>query len=395
MRKPWTLSACSYVLLRHLHTDRAYTFAKMADIPEEKKCSMNFLGRSGLRVSNICLGAMTFGEHNLGTPGQLDEAGSHAVINRFVEWGGNFIDTANIYGRGKSETIVGNWLTSQERDRFVIATKARIHMDVSNPNDVGLSRRHLTKSIEDSLRRLQTDYVDLLQIHMWDSGTPLEETLMTLNDLVRSGKVRYLGASNLTGWQLQKIVDLSKELNLIPFISLQQQYSVLERSSELEPFQVCKLNGVGVLPFSPLKAGFLTGKFQKGQRPTEGRLAFCAEDPDKKMPNSHPQWSKLDTERNWAILDALREIAEARGKTMAQVSIRWLLQKPVVSSVIIGANKLNQLDDNMGAANGWTLTEEEMMKLDTVSKPDVPYPYDIVWRMNTSRQNPWNPSGLV
>ncbi|PVD21589.1 hypothetical protein C0Q70_17387 [Pomacea canaliculata] len=365
----------------------------MASIPETSKCQYNFLGKSGLRVSNICLGAMTFGESIFGFPGQKEEEASFEIINRFVDWGGNFIDTANIYGRGASERIVGKWLSSQERERFVIATKVRFQMDLNNPNAVGLSRRHITRSIDESLERLQTNYVDLYQTHGWDDAVPLEETLLTLNDLVRCGKVRYLGASNVSGWQLQQIVDLSKELGLNAYISLQQQYSLVSRDSELEPFQVCKLKGLGVLPWSPLKGGFLTGKVLKGKKPQEGRLGWSA---DKSLSlQSSPSWEKLDDPHNWKVLEAVENIAKAKGKSMAQVSLRWLLQKPIVSSVIIGATKTSQLDDNMGASNGWELTTEEMSALDAVSKPNMPYPYEMIWRSNEQRQNPWNPTGYI
>ncbi|PVD21584.1 hypothetical protein C0Q70_17382 [Pomacea canaliculata] len=359
------------------------------------KCDINFLGRSGLRVSNICLGAMTFGESNFGTPGQLDEQGAHALMDRYVQWGGNFIDTADIYGRGKSETIVGSWLAKQKREDVVIATKVRFPIDVTRPNSGGLSRRHITASIEGSLRRLQTDYVDLYQIHAWDDAVPLEETLSALSDLVRCGKVRYLGASNVTGWQLQKIVDMSREMGLSPFISLQQQYNLLSRLSELEPFQVCKTNGIGVLPWSPLKAGFLAGKVKKGDMPKDGRLEYAAYDPQNKFPGSHPSWEKLDKEQHWRILETVEKIAQTRGKTMAQVSLRWLVQKSVVSSVIIGATKMTQLDDNMAASSGWQLSEEEMSQLDEVSKPELGYPYDVIWRANKDRVNPWNPAVYV
>lgn len=366
----------------------------MAATAEDAKCHYNYLGNSGLRVSNICLGAMTFGESHLNFPGQLEEKTSHDLINRFVEWGGNFIDTANIYGRVKSEKIVGSWLAGQERDRFVIATKVRCQIDPTNPNAVGLGRRHIIQSVEASLERMQTSYIDLLQTHLWDDAVPLEETLMTLQDLVRCGKVRYLGASNVTGWQLQKIMDLCKQKGMNPYISLQQQYSLVSRDSELEPFQVCKLNGLGVLPWSPLKGGFLTGKVKRGQKPVEGRLGWSVQD-EKRTTEASPSWSAMDIEKNWATLHTVEKIAKAKGKSMAQISLRWLLQKPVVSSVIIGATKMQQLDDNMAAANGWSLTAEEMKELDDVSKPEIPYPYEMVWGMNTTRTNPWNPSPYV
>ncbi|KAK7095023.1 1-deoxyxylulose-5-phosphate synthase YajO-like [Littorina saxatilis] len=365
----------------------------MPAIPDESKCQYVFLGKSGLRVSNICLGAMTFGESPGGSPGQLGEASSHALINRYVEWGGNFIDTANIYGRGTSETIVGSWLAKQERDRFVVATKVRGTMDPTNPNAVGLSRRHIIDSVEQSLQRLKTDYVDLLQTHNWDDATPLEETLLTMNDLVRSGKVRYVGASNLVGWQIQRIVDVNRHMGFNQYISLQQQYSLVCRESELEPFQVCNINGLGVLTWSPLKGGFLTGKVRKDQKPTEGRLGWATK--EKVNMQSAPTWSALDLERNWTTLDTAEKIAKARGKSIAQVSLRWLLQRSVVSAVIVGATKMHQLDDNMGAANGWSLTAEEMKQLEEASKPDIPYPYEMMWRINAARKNPWNPTGYV
>ncbi|PVD21586.1 hypothetical protein C0Q70_17384 [Pomacea canaliculata] len=369
----------------------------MANILEDTKYQYNFLGKSGLRVSNICLGAMTFG----GRPGQLDEAASHEVIKRFVELGGNFIDTANVYSRGGSEQVIGTWLSSQERDRFVIATKVRGAMEPDNPNGVGVSRKHISKSIDDSLKRLQTDYVDLYQLHSWDGAVPLEETLLTLNDLVRCGKVRYLGVSNYSGWQLQKLTDLSQKLGLNPFISLQQQYNLVSRFSELEPFQVCKVNGIGVLPFSPLKGGFLAGKMKKGQVPEEGRLKRMLEHEQKPAGQGQPGRGQMPTrystltseEKNWQILEVLEKIATAKGKSVAQVALRWLLQKPVVSSVIIGATKVSQVDDNMGASAGWELSREEMSELDEVSAPSLPYPYDRILRMDSSRVNPWNPAG--
>ncbi|KAK7487300.1 hypothetical protein BaRGS_00021528 [Batillaria attramentaria] len=366
----------------------------MAAIPEESKCTYNYLGKSGLRVSNICLGGMTFGESHRGVPNNLSETEAHDVINRYVEWGGNFIDTADIYGRGKSEKVIGSWLARQERDRYVVATKVFTDMDATNPNASGSSRRHITRSIDDSLERLQTDYVDLYQIHKWDDATPLQETLRTLDDLVRCGKVRYLGASNVTGWQLQKIVDLTESMGLNSFISLQQQYSLVCRGSEAEPFQVCKLNGLGVLPWSPLKGGLLSGKYQRDRKPEEGRVGWATS--KNKSNQAYPAWFSLEgREQIWDTIDKIREIAGRRGKSVAQVSLRWLLQKPVVTSVIVGATKMHQLDDNMGAASGWELTQEEMTELDVVSQPCIQYPYDMVWTVNKERNNPWIPKPNV
>ncbi|XP_025113689.1 uncharacterized protein LOC112575844 isoform X2 [Pomacea canaliculata] len=260
-------------------------------IPDQEKCHYNYLGRSGLKVSNICLGAMTFGQ-TPASQGNLTEEASYAIIDRYVQWGGNFIDTADVYGKGASETVVGSWLAKQERENFVVATKVRAVMDDKNPNLVGSSRRHITSSIDKSLRRLQTDYVDLYQLHNWDDAVPLEETLLTLNDLVRCGKVRYLGASNFGGWQLQKVVEVSKYMGLNSFIALQQQYNLVSRFSEIEPFQVCKLNGLGVLPWSPLKGGFLSGKVKLYEKPVEGRLGRTADNPINIQ--SSPNWLNLD-----------------------------------------------------------------------------------------------------
>ncbi|RUS82277.1 hypothetical protein EGW08_009955, partial [Elysia chlorotica] len=192
----------------------------MAAIQEGSKVQYNFLGKSGLKVSNICLGTLTFGESPIGRPGQCDESLSFQILDRYAAWGGNFVDTADFYGYGNSENVVGSWLKRQNREDFVIATKCRYDM-CQNVNSVGLSRRHITKSIEDSLRRLHTDYVDVYQTHLFDNATPLDETFRTMDDLVRCGKIRYVGVSNVSGWQLQKIVETQKQLGLNPIVSLQ------------------------------------------------------------------------------------------------------------------------------------------------------------------------------
>ncbi|PVD21574.1 hypothetical protein C0Q70_17372 [Pomacea canaliculata] len=360
-------------------------------IPEASKCPLMFLGKTGLKVSNICLGAMTFGKSVSGRlDGNIDEEESHRLMDRFAAWGGNFLDTADVYGPKFSETIVGTWLQKQERERIVIATKVRFSTDPSDPNNVGLSRRHITRAVEESLGRLQTDFIDLYQTHLWDNAVPLEETLRTLNDLVRCGKVRYLGACNLSGWQLQKWIQVQEKLGLEPVVALQQHYSLKERASEWEAFQVCKGNGLGVLPWSPLSGGVLAGKVSRDKPPDTGRMA----DAVQKNFNTAaaPNWNQLkDKEQIWNILDVSKRIAETKGKTQAQVAIRWLLQKDIVASVIIGARTVQQLDDNMGAANGWTLTPEEMAELDKVSQPDKPYPYSMADMFMGDRVNPFNP----
>ncbi|CAL1533333.1 unnamed protein product [Lymnaea stagnalis] len=359
-----------------------------APIPKEKRLPSVFLGQSGLKVSNICLGTMTFGESATGTPGHCDEEQSHQIINRFVEWGGNFFDTANVYGRGKSETILGNWLQHQPRDNYVIATKVRGNMGVeSDPNNVGLSRRHITASIDSSLDRLKTNYVDLYQAHAFDDATRLEETLRTLDDLVRVGKVRYVGVSNFSGWQLQKLVDTSEKLGLNPIVSLQQQYNLTCRESEFEPFRVCKTAGIGVLPWSPLKGGLLTGKVKRGVDPTEGRIGWAAKNADTNT-QARRRVSSL-TDKTFVVIEAAEAIGKNNGKrhSVAQVALRWLLQKDVVSSVIIGARTLAQLDDNLVAGGGWSLTREEMKQLDDLSAPSIPYPYDTLVQRNVDRKN--------
>ncbi|KAI8783011.1 1-deoxyxylulose-5-phosphate synthase YajO [Biomphalaria glabrata] len=356
------------------------------EVSSDNKLPSVFLGQSGLKVSNLCLGTMTFGESQTGRIGQSDEDLSHQIINRFVERGGNFFDTANVYGRGTSENILGKWLERQTRENFIIATKVRSNMGVeNNPNNVGLSRKHITSSIDASLGRLRTDYVDLFQAHAFDDGTRLEETLRTFDDLVRAGKVRYIGVSNFTGWQLQKLVDTSERLGLNPIVSLQQQYSLVCRESEFEPFQVCKTAGIGVLPWSPLKGGLLTGKVKRGVEPTEGRLGWSVANA-KARNQTAPVLSSL-SDRTFDIIESAENIGQKYGRSVAQVALRWLLQKDVVSSVIIGARTLEQLEDNLGAGSGWALSQEEMNLLDDLSKPSIQYPYGNLIQRNADRQN--------
>ncbi|XP_055958214.1 1-deoxyxylulose-5-phosphate synthase YajO [Patella vulgata] len=328
----------------------------------ELKVDYNYLGRTGLQISNLCLGTMTFGQG----PGADDLPGcneelSHQILDRYVEWGGNFIDTADCYYNGGSESVVGNWLKKQQRDKYILATKVFVWTDKSNINSQSLTRRHIVESIEKSLERLNTDYVDLYQMHSWDYTTPIRETLLTFNDLIRCGKIRHAGCSNVAGWQLQQIVDLNRELDLNPFITLQQHYSLASRTDEFESFNVCKLNGIGVLPWSPLKGGTLSGKYKRGEKPDlqDGRLGWVAEN-EKRGTVSRPSWIKTDEDqRVWSILATLEKIASSKGKSMAQVALRWLIQRDVVASVIIGVKNLEQLNNNMAASSGWKLTKSE------------------------------------
>jgi aryl-alcohol dehydrogenase-like predicted oxidoreductase len=271
-----------------------------------------------------------------------------------------------------SEEIVGRWLKRRDRDELVIASKVRFPMG-EGPNDVGLSRKHVLASLEASLERLQTDYLDLFQIHAWDPGTPLEIVLSTLDALVEDGRVRYLGASNLTGYQLQRAIDLSRERGLERFVSLQPQYNLLCRSTEWELIPVALREGLAVLPWSPLRGGWLSGKYRRGmERPPQGtRVEIAAQ---KGWGES---WPNLANEHTWSVIDALLEVSEEAGRTPAQVAVRWLLQRPGVTAPILGARTMAQLEDNLGAL-GWSLSEAQMTKLTSASDVTLPYPYDFL-----------------
>ncbi|ELT99608.1 hypothetical protein CAPTEDRAFT_20923 [Capitella teleta] len=353
------------------------------------KLSYRFLGGSGLKVSEICLGTMTFGERKDGLV-QCSENESHAILDKFVEMGGNFIDTADIYCNGLSEEILGNWLkkNSQKRERYVIATKLRSPMS-DHANGCGLSRSHIMQAVDDSLRRLRTSYIDLYQIHCWDDGVPIEETVSAMNDLVRMGKVRYVGASNVLGWQMQKIVELCRQKGYQPWVSLQQQYNLLCRQSEFEVFDVCQNEGVGVLPWSPLKGGWLSGKIRRETTSSsldpKSRIGWASEAAGRAN-QAAPSYDQFANEKTWKLLDLMESIGQKHGKSVAQVALRWLLEKNVVSSVVIGVKTLKQLEENCGAAIGWKMTADEVSALDEASEYDVPYPYEMVRRLNKDRK---------
>jgi len=305
---------------------------------------------------------MTFGR-------EADEEDSKKLVARFLEAGGNFIDTADVYTRGVSEEITGRAIKSV-RDDVVLATKVRFPMG-EGPNDVGLSRKHVTQGCEDSLRRLGTDYIDLYQVHCWDAATPLEETLDALADLVRAGKVRYIGVSNFTAWQLVKSVGLSDALGLERFVCLQPQYSLIERNIEYEILPACLEEGLGVIPWSPLGGGFLSGKYRRDARPPEdSRIAGAEEEQEE-------HWDRRATERNWNVLDVVGEISESTGKSYAQISLNWLLRQPAVTAPIIGARTLEQLDDNLGAA-GWELDGDQVRRLSEAGALEDTYPHRFI-----------------
>jgi len=324
-----------------------------------------YMGKTGLKVSELCLGALTFGRES-------SEEVSFQILDRFVAAGGNFVDTADSYSLGGSEEVLGRWLRDKRRDDVVIATKVRFPMG-PGPNDLGLSRKHILSSVEASLRRLRTDYIDLYQVHCWDHATPLEETLSTLNMLVQSGKVRYIGASNFNGWQLQRALDLSRHRGWEPFTCLQPQYNLLCRSTEWELVPVCLNEGLGILPWSPLRGGWLSGKYRRGMdAPLSGtRVAAAGEQ------GWGESWDAYNNERTWALLDELFAVAGEVGKTAAQVAINWLLRRPGVTAPIIGARNLEQLESNLGAT-GWTLDAARMERLNRASDPGLPYPYNDI-----------------
>jgi len=323
-----------------------------------------FLGNTGVQVSELCLGTMTFGR-------ETDEATSRVIIDRFLEAGGNFVDTADVYGKtpGLSEEIVGRALKGR-RDKVILATKVFFPTG-SGPNQRGLSRIHIMQAVEASLRRLQTDYIDLYYVHCWDKRTPLEETLATLDDLVKSGKVRYLGVSNFTAWQLMKALSISERWGWSKFVCLQPQYSLVVRDIEREILPLCREEGLGVAVWGPLGGGFLSGKYRRGEKPPEGtRIAGAKEDWEE-------AWSRRATEKNFRILDVVGEIASSRGKSYAQVALAWVRAQPGITSPIIGARTLEQLEDNLGSA-GWELTSEELEALDRVSRLEEGYPYRFI-----------------
>lgn len=333
------------------------------------------LGQSGLKVSTLCLGAMTFGEadersmmHEVG----CDEATSHALLNRALDAGVNFVDTADVYGQdGLSERVIGAWFERHgRRDEVVLATKFRFRMK-PGPLGTGASRRRIVAACEDSLRRLRTDRIDLYQIHMQDVDTPEEETLRALDDLVRQGKVLYLGMSNYAAYRLVDSLWLSRHLGLERFVSMQMQYSLIVRDIEREHTPLAAQWGMGIIPWSPLGGGFLTGKLRRDAPPPEGsRLARWKD-----------AMARMDTPRSWRILEAVDQVAAELGATPAQVSLAWLLSRPQVSSVIFGARTLDQLDDNL-AAGELRLDAQQLARLDEASAFEVGYPYDFNRRIS-------------
>lgn len=334
------------------------------------------LGRSGCAVSTLALGTMTFGNES-------DETTSHAQLDRFVEVGGTLVDTADVYGAGTSEEIIGSWLASRPsevREHVVLASKGRFAMG-DGPNQVGLSRRHLADALDASLRRLGVERIDLYQVHAYDPITPLDETVRFMDDAVRAGKIHYWGLSNFAGWQLQRAVDVAEHRGLAVPVSLQPQYNLLAREIEWEIVAAAHANGLGLLPWSPLGGGWLSGKYRRDQRPAGSTR--LGEDPGRGVEAYDRRGGR---ERTWNVLDAVQSVAEELGVSMAQVALAWLVDRPAVSSVILGARTLEQLDDNLGAA-GLHLSEEQTRRLDEVSDPQpADYPYGDIGSEQRSRR---------
>ncbi len=318
------------------------------------------LGWSGVLVSELCLGTMTFGWHS-------DEETSRKMMTKFEERGGNFLDTANVYSDGKSEEILGKWLKGKNRDDFVIATKVRFRTE-KGVNSIGLTRKHILHSVERSLERLGTDYVDILQLHAFDPLTPLEETMATMDHLVEEGKIRYVGISNFRGWQLQRAVDICEMNGWEKPVSIQPQYNLITRATEFEILPVASFNNLAVLPWSPLAGGILTGKYEGGiEKAKKGTRIGDSE--------NRGWYQGVESERTRRIVEKVKEIASSTGRTPGQVAINWLLSNKTVTSPIIGARNEEQLSDNLDSAD-WSLTAEQIGELNSASFIEVTYPYD-------------------
>jgi aryl-alcohol dehydrogenase-like predicted oxidoreductase len=323
----------------------------------------NLLGRTGLKVSELCLGTMTFGGKGFfKVIGSLGQDVANELVKKSIDAGINFIDTANIYSEGVSEEITGQALRDLGINRYdvVLATKVRGTMG-AGPNDKGLTRKHIMDQAEASLKRLKTDHIDLYQIHSYDPLTPIEETLRALDDLVRSGKVRYIGASNMAAWQLMKALSFSTYNHVEKFVSLQAYYTIGGRDLEREIVPLLKDQQVGLMVWSPLAGGFLSGKYKRNASVEEGRR------------NASFDFPPINKDRAFDIIDVLAPMAQEKNATVAQLALGWLLHQSAVTTVIIGANKVDQLDDNVKSTEV-KFTTEELAKLDTISKLVPEYP---------------------
>jgi aryl-alcohol dehydrogenase-like predicted oxidoreductase len=338
------------------------------------------LGRSGLRVSTLTFGTMTFGGRDkFGQVGATEVAEARKQLDACIDAGVNLVDTADIYSLGRSEEIIGEVLRGRF-DKTLIATKARFNL-TGGVNDGGLSRHHLIEACEDSLRRLGTDHIDLYQVHQWDGQTPLEETLSALDDLVRSGKVRYVGVSNFSAWHLQKALGVSEREHLTRFVSQQIHYTLQAREAEYELLPLAVDAGLGVLVWSPLAGGLLSGKYRRNQAAPAGSRHVS----DWNEPPVYDESALYD------IVDVLVKIGEGHGVSAAQVALAWLLTRPAITSIVIGARTTDQLSDNLAAA-GLTLSADEIAALEKVSRPPLIYPY---WHQRDSASERLSPADLA
>ncbi|UUL75627.1 aldo/keto reductase [Pseudarthrobacter sp. Fe7] len=323
------------------------------------------LGRSGLAVSQYALGTMTFGS-------ETDQEEAFTQLDHFAEQGGTMVDCADVYGGGAAETIVGKWLQDRPAsltDQIVLLTKGRFPV-ATTPGAEGTSRRHLRRALENSLRRLDTDHIDLYMAHSFDPLTPLEETLGFMDDSIRQGKISYFGLSNFLGWQVQKAAEICRREGFVAPVTMQPSYSLLVREIEWEILPACQDNGLGLMAWSPLGGGWLTGKYRRDMDP-QGSTRL-GEDPTRGI---EAYERRARNNQTWEILDTVHHIAEARGASMAQIALAWVAQKPGVSTVLVGARTQVQLKDNLGASDIY-LTDQEMLTLDSVSSPacgDWPY----------------------
>jgi aryl-alcohol dehydrogenase-like predicted oxidoreductase len=342
----------------------------------------NRLGQTGLFVSELCLGTMTFGGGNEGiwsNIGDLQQEDADTLLKTSIDAGINFIDTANVYGQGRSETITGQAIRNLglKRDEYVLATKFFGEAG-PGPNQRGASRYHIMQAVEDSLDRLQLDHIDLYQIHGWDAATPMEETLRALDDLVGSGMVRYIGVSNWAAWQITKALGISERLGLARFESLQAYYTVAGRDLEREIVPMLRSEEVGLMVWSPLAGGFLSGKYSRDdEKSGDGRRAAF-------------DFPPVDKDRGFAIIDAMRPIAETKGVSVAQIALAWLLHQSVVTSVIVGAKRKDQLDDNI-ASTKVVLSEDELATLAQVSALRHEYPGWMLDRQGEYRRRLLHP----
>lgn len=335
-----------------------------------------FLGKSGLRVSELAMGTQTFGWG-------VDEKTAHGMADQFVDSGGNFFDTSSTYNAGASESMLGNWLRSRKnRDAMVVATKI-FFATGTGPNDVGLSRKHILQSAEESLRRLQTGYIDLYQAHCCDLATPIEETLGAFDDLARAGKVRYIGVSNFTAGQLMKAVLAARSICKAGLISLQAEYSLLVRETEWELLPLCEEEGLGMLAWSPLAGGWLSGKYARGRPPAPESRAGRGDRWDD-------QAEQREGDRTWRVVDCLRDIAVRRGMTPAQVALNYLLRRSECVVPIFGARTPDQLVENLGTV-GWELEPHEVRALNEASAISLPYPYRFIERYSRTRSDARGP----